>query len=418
MMAVVLLRRKLLRGLGNFSHRNFPRRPVFSPWPASIGQGDSMTARRLATISLATLLAACGSSTTSTPAKMTVRLVDSPAAEFTAVTLFVKSVEIASDGGWTTLGTIDKPINLLALQNGAFETLALDAQLPPGHYGQMRLLLGTPNTVTLKDGSTEDLTIPSGAQTGVKFPASFDLQAGTTYEIFIDFQANKSVFVHQAGASGKYMLRPVVHALDKLMTGSISGTLTDDTGKALGGVEVFAQTVAAGEPTIANTALTQADGTYSVGLLPIDRTYYVATQPVTVGATTKSYAAKASAGLTLTATAPVLSWSPVFSAVTSTGSVAGAVTRTSDPTADLTGTVVHARYPFDLGLGNATPLVVRTAVGSAAPVTYLVDSLPVSSLYTMVAELPATASTPALFSPATPATVTNGTVTTVPLVFP
>jgi hypothetical protein len=379
-----------------------------------------MNPRRLATIALATLLAACGSSTTSTPAKMTVRLVDSPATEFTAVTLFVKSVEIASDGGWTTLGTVNKSINLLDLQNGAFETLALDAQLPPGHYGQMRLLLGTPNTVTLQDGSTADLTIPSGAQTGVKFPVSFDLQAGTTYEIFIDFQANKSVFVHQAGASGKYMLRPVVHAFDKLMTGSISGTLTDDTGKALGGVEVIAQTVATGAPTFVNAAVTQADGTYTVGLLPIGGTYYVASQPVTIGATTTSYAAKASSALTLSATTPVLSWSPVFSAVAQTGSVTGAVTRTSDPTADLTGTVVQARLPFDLGLGSATPLVVRTVPATATPVTYLFDFLPVSSAYTMVAELPAdtTTGTSAMFSPAVPAPVTNGATTTVPLAFP
>jgi hypothetical protein len=404
----------------SFLAGTFPGDACFTPVPHHLGTETTMNARRLATIALATLLAACGSSTTSTPAKMTVRLVDSPATEFTAVTLFVKSVEIASDGGWTTLGTVNKSINLLDLQNGAFETLALDAQLPAGHYGQMRLLLGTPNTVTLQDGSTEDLTIPSGAQTGVKFPVSFDLQAGTTYEIFIDVQANKSVFVHQAGASGKYMLRPVVHAFDKLMTGSISGTLTDDTGKPLGGVEVIAQTVATGAPTFVNAAVTQADGTYAIGLLPIGGTYYAASQPVTVGATTTSYAARASAGLTLTATAPVQSWNPVFSAVAQTGSVTGAVTRTSDPTADLTGTVVQARFPFDLGLGGATPLIVRTVPATATPVTYLFDFLPVSSLYTMVAELPAdtTAGTPALFSPAVPAAVTNGATTTVPLAFP
>jgi hypothetical protein len=222
--------------------------------------------------------------------------------------------------------------------------------------------------------------------------------------------ANKSVFVHQAGASGKYMLRPVVHAYDKMMTGSITGVLTDAAGKGLGGVEVFAQTVGAGGATYANSAVTQSSGAYAIGLLPVDRTYHVACQPVTYGDTTTSYGPKASPGIAINSTTPVVTWNASFTAVAETGSVAGSVTSASTPPIDLTGTMVQARFPFDLG---GTP-------GTPSPVTYAFDFLPVSSLYTMVAELPAdpTAGTPARFSPPAPATVTTGATATVDLTIP
>ena len=336
-----------------------------------------MTARSLVAAALATLLAACGSSTSSNPtlttARMNVHLVDSPATDYWAVTLFVKSVEIASDSGWITLGTDIGSVNLLNLQNGVFKTLALGAELPPGHYGQMRLILGTPNTVTLADKvTTVPLTVPSGMQTGVKFPVSFDLQAGTTYDIFIDILANKSVFVHQAGRSSKYMLRPVVRAYDKMMTGSISGTLTNagaaaGTPNGLGGVEVIAQTVGTdGQPTFAASTTTNPDGTYRLGLLPVDKTYHVASLPVVsvqYADTTTSYAPKASVAIPINASTPTGTWSESFTAIdlAKTGSVSGAI---APPPAGAIGDTAEARLPVAAGTGGAlTKLIVRTTSG-------------------------------------------------------
>ncbi len=121
---------------------------------------------------LGTLLAACGSSSTSSGtanARMNVRLVDSPTVAYSKVLITVRDVQIQTDDGWKVLGTVNETIDLLTLQNGAFKTLALDAELPPGHYGQMRLTLSTEpgavNQVVFADGSSADLTIPSGFQT-------------------------------------------------------------------------------------------------------------------------------------------------------------------------------------------------------------------------------------------------------------
>jgi len=344
-----------------------------------------MTARTLLAASLAGLLAACGSgsssSTASNTAKMNVHLVDSPATAYKKVTLFVKSVEIASDSGWIKLAEVNEPVNLLDLQNGVFRTLVLGAELPPGHYGQMRLLLGTPNTVTLADDSTLDLTIPSGMQTGVKFPVSFDLQAGTTYEIFIDMDAKKSVFVHKTGASNKYMLRPVVHAFDKMMTGSISGKLTiagTQPPTGLGGVDVIAQTLENdGQPSFVASSKTSADGTYALGLLPVGKTYYVACQPVAYADTTTSYAPKASAAIPINASTPTATWSESFTAVdlAKTGTVSGAI---SLPPAVNQGDTAEARLPVAAGTSASLMLIVRTENGA---VTTDADGKPLSESY-------------------------------------
>jgi len=357
-----------------------------------------MTARSLLAAALATLLAACGSSppsSTMSTARMNVHLVDSPATDYWKVTLFVKSVEIASDSGWITLGTVNESVNLLDLQNGVFKTLALGAELPPGHYGQMRLILGTPNTVTLADKTTTvPLTIPSGSQTGVKFPVSFDLQAGTTYEIFIDILANKSVFVHRAGASNKYMLRPVVRAYDRMMTGSISGVLTNASAPAgtpngLGGVEVIAQTVGTdGQPSFAASTTTNPDGTYKLGLLPVNKTYFVASLPVVsvqYADTTTSYLPKASAAIPINASTPTATWTETFTAVdlAKTGTVSGAI---SPPPAVAQGDTAEARLQVAAGTGGSlTKLIVRTTSGEVT--TNLLGN-PVSESYSF-AYLPA-----------------------------
>ncbi len=273
-----------------------------------------MNARRLATIALATLLAACGSSTTSAPAKMSVRLVDAPSSGYLEVNIDVQTVEINGSDGWIVLGRPNRVINLLALQGGVAETLVDGATLPAGHYGQMRLVLGPSNTVKLlADGSVHPLKVPSGQQSGVKLPVNFDVRPGTTSDVFVDFDAHRSVFVHLAGASGQYILRPTVRAFDKTVTGSISGTLSNASGTLPAGVFVTAQTVGVAGPVIARTAVTDATGHYLLDLLPMKDasdqaiTYHVVSQPVVPDtAGTASYAAKASAGVILTQSAPDL----------------------------------------------------------------------------------------------------------------
>src|SRR5512137_2610125 len=366
-----------------------------------------MTARRLFAATLTALLAACGSTSTSSSAPsgtatMSVRLVDAPSPGYDEVNVDVRTVEIASDSGWTTLGHPNKVVNLLALTGGVYETLVDGAPLPAGHYGQMRLLLGPNNTVKPKGGTAQPLTVPSGQQSGVKLSVNFDVQAGTTADVFIDIDAHKSVFVHQAGASNKYILRPTVRAYDKLVTGSISGTLSNGSGTLPEKIVVFAETVGTNGPTIARSAFTDANGHYFLGLLPMkdasgqDIAYHVVSQPVVrsgTGAATASYAALASTCIVLTQAAPTTMWNATFAPAGKTGGATGSISPVAD---ENQGDVVLSRTLVPVGDGStSSSFIVRsTPVDvSGATETYTVDALPVtppSTSYDFAAERTAT----------------------------
>jgi uncharacterized protein DUF4382 len=163
-----------------------------------------------------------------------VMLADSPACGYDHVYVTVDHVEISSDGNsWTTipvsasLGRID----LLNLTNGALLSLG-EAPLSAGTYQQVRLVLKAngnaapwANSVVLTGSATETaLKTPSGQQSGYKIIGPFTVQGGTLADLVLDFNACKSIVV--AGASGQYLLKPVVTAIAEVVSGSISGTTT------------------------------------------------------------------------------------------------------------------------------------------------------------------------------------------------
>ncbi len=337
-----------------------------------------MTTRKALASATAMLLVATACGSGGGNGTMNVHLVDAPS-PYDAINLHVVSVEIYSAGtGWVTLGTPDRTIDLLKLHDGVEEVLAKGASLPAGSYGQMRLVLGSGNEVVLSDGTTQPLKVPSGMQSGVKLPVQFDVAEGTTKDVFIDFDAHRSIFLHQAGHSGQYILRPVVRALDKVVTGSVSGTLTDEAGGApLAGVTVMAETVdASGNVTVVNSATTAADGSYTLGLLPVGASYYVVSQPVTASAV---YAPRASGPIAITAAAPIGSYSDAFATVAAPGTLTASVTPVVD--AD---DVVSALQTISAG-GVPTTLVVRVenAVVTDTTEAATLASLPPGS-YTLV----------------------------------
>jgi hypothetical protein len=240
----------------------------------------------------------------------------------------------------------------------------------------MRLVLGSRNTVKLADGNVEPLTIPSGMQSGVKLTVSFDVEAGTTRDVYIDFDAHNSIFIHEAGASGKYILRPTVRAYDKLATGSISGTLTvSGTTGPIAGATVTAQWVTSGQPAIARTTVTDASGHYVLDLLPAGTTYYVVSQPAfldTAGAVVTTYELQVSGPIAISAASPVGTWNAAFVATTVWGGVAGAVTPVATTAQADT---VDVRYLF-----GAQPFIVRrVAAVVSGTESYTVPGLPTAA---------------------------------------
>jgi hypothetical protein len=359
-----------------------------------------MHARTTVLVGLSALVFAA-SGCSSGQSTMSVHLVDGPA-DYKEIDLDIQAVEIHSAAGWETLGTPKKVVNLLALRDGIEETLVNGASLPAGHYEQMRLVLGPNNSVVLQDGTSHALKVPSGMQSGVKFTVSFDVAENTTKDVFIDFDAHRSIFLHGAGASGQYLLRPVVRAVDKVVTGAVTGKLTDlATGTPLADVTVTAQTLdAVGTPTVVRSVRTKADGTYALDLLPVDGSYYVVSQPV-VGAT--AYAAQAAGPFAITASAPVATLDGQFS-VAAAGAITGVITPVA---ADGDGDVVSALQGFVVG-GAPRTFVVRTevaTVGATGVESYTMAAMPVASYSVSASRQSVDASGNEVLTSASPATV-------------
>lgn len=154
---------------------------------------------------------------------MTVRLVDAPA-DYDQVLIDVLDVEIHSDEtGWQPMDEVESGIyNLLDFTNG-MDTVLATSTLPPGRISQMRMVLGENNSVVM-DEENHALQTPSSQQSGLKFLIQADLTAGIEYEMWIDFDAGKSIVVQ---GNGDYLLKPVIRTYTKATTGSIQGSICD-----------------------------------------------------------------------------------------------------------------------------------------------------------------------------------------------
>jgi hypothetical protein len=304
----------------------------------------------------------CGGGSNNDTAKGTVSvtLVDGPTTAYKAINLNIQSVQIhqsatAGESGWITVSSPNKTMDLLALQGGVVQALGSNQTIGVGSYQMLRLVLGSGNTLTLNDGTIVPLTVPSGQQTGIKIPLNFTVQAGTTADVWIDFDGAHSIQMMSTG-SGSYMLRPVVHGYMQVATGSVSGTLAGPAGIPLASAVVMAESVdAAGNVTILRTTTSSATGTYALNLLPISQPFYIVSQPV-VG--TAIYDAQASSAVTLTTTSALATANLTFTLALGTGSVSGTLLPMATATQ---GDTVYLLQSVPTGLAGTAVLVVNSA---------------------------------------------------------
>ncbi len=330
-----------------------------------------MRSLKLGVLGIASLafLAACGGQSNDGMGTINVMLTDGPISGYKEINVNIQKVEIASEGsGWITLGEPDKTFDLLSLTGGVTASLVNGKTIPAGTYTQMRLVLGSGNTIMLADGTVADLTIPSGMQTGIKLLVNFTVQPGTTRDVMIDFVAAHSVQVVQTGGSSPmFILRPTIHVVTNfLATGSISGKFTDGGGAPLAGAGVMAEQLdSSGVPSVVRETQTAADGTYMLDLLPAGGTFYVVSQPV-VGS--QSYGALASGAFTISDATPTFVYNATFTLVPSTGTLDGTIT----PTA--MGDIVDLLQALPPGGSGSATFVLRSqlpVVGTTETYSFL-----------------------------------------------
>jgi hypothetical protein len=133
------------------------------------------------------------------------RMTDAPAA-YDEVNVDLQQVNIKFSGDttkWMTMNTRPGIYDLLKLQNGV-DTLIADGTYPAGSVKEIRLVLGSNNTIKL-NGVSYPLTIPSGSESGLKIKVNKKVSAPIE-TLLIDFDALLSVHNESNG----FKLRPVI----------------------------------------------------------------------------------------------------------------------------------------------------------------------------------------------------------------
>lgn len=164
-------------------------------------------------------------STDETRSRLEVRLTDSPG-DYQEVNIDIQGVEIhhaegTQSSGWVSLDINEGVYNVLALANG-LDTLLGATNLPSGRVSQIRLILGTNNTVMI-DSVVKPLDTPSAQQSGLKLNVHAQLSPGVTYVLTLDFDAARSIVEK---GNGEYSLKPVIRAVTEATSGAIEGKVT------------------------------------------------------------------------------------------------------------------------------------------------------------------------------------------------
>lgn len=269
-----------------------------------------------------------GQQSTPAPAGRTalsVSMVDAPSGRYAAVNVDVRSVELGdAAGNWIPLSSPQKVIDLLKLQGGASEALAA-VDLEPGKYPMLRLLLGDRNTVTLPDGSSHPLRVPSGMQSGLKLQIDLDTQSAAKIDLVLDFDAAESIHLVRAGKNDRYNLRPVLHQVCLQKSGEIHGRVTAaDTSAPLAGASVSAQVLdGAGQLAVVRSVRADADGRYRLDLLPLGKSYVVVARAAEPW---PAYEIKTSGALPLDTTRREQTFDVALAPLPGAGRIAGTVT--------------------------------------------------------------------------------------------
>ena len=157
-------------------------------------------------------------------AVLEVRVTDAPARQVSKVLVTVDNIQVNSamgetEAGWNTVVDEAKTFDLIAIA-GVEEFLG-SAELDPGRYNQIRLdVVEVQVTV---DGEEQAATVPSGK---LRIVGGFDLTAGETTVLTLDFDAEKSIVLR---GKKEPLLKPVVHLLVRRSDEPLSEAATTGT---------------------------------------------------------------------------------------------------------------------------------------------------------------------------------------------
>lgn len=174
------------------------------------------------------------------------------------------STDQNDESPFVTLSETVASFNLLDLTNGVTASL-VDLEIDGGSYDLIRLYVSKAS-ITLKDGTEFNLTVPSGAQTGIKIfiTPSITVAGGLTTELLLDFNVAKSFVVQgnpdsPAGIKG-FSFKPVIKASNLSVAGRLTGAVTNLENAAIEGAQVSVLS----SDTVYTTSFTNENGAYTI----------------------------------------------------------------------------------------------------------------------------------------------------------
>lgn len=223
----------------------------------------------------------CSDTNNETTGQLSLKLTDAPfPTDLVAeANVTISKIEVRKSGEdeeskFIVLSEDTVQFNLLDLTNGVTASL-VDLDIEVGYYDLVRLYVSKANVVLAGGIITYELTIPSGAQTGIKvfIDPSIEVAGGLTTELLLDFDVSRSFVVQgnpdtPAGVNG-FIFKPTIKAANLSTSGSLYGTVSDTIGTAEGAIiSVYAadtlNTSTLSDETGSYTIMGLAAGTYDV----------------------------------------------------------------------------------------------------------------------------------------------------------
>ncbi len=118
------------------------------------------------------------------------------------------STDTTTTSGWFDLDANTGIYDLLDYDAGNDTIIALAPALSVQTVSQIRLILGSNNTI-VESGETYDLETPSAQTSGLKIQINALLEPNHAYKVVLNFDTDKSII--KTGNS-KYKLKPVINA--------------------------------------------------------------------------------------------------------------------------------------------------------------------------------------------------------------
>lgn len=198
--------------------------------------------------------------------------------ESAGITIFkvdIREMDVEEDSAFIIISEDTSYFDLMKLRNGITAEL-LSVELPIGDYDLVRLYVLNAD-LTLVDGRTFDVKVPSGEETGIKMFVTPALKVRSSFsaDLLLDFNLEKSFVIQgnyktPAGIKS-FSFKPVTRVVNESFAGSFTGFVSDTslTPIPIEGAKVMVEE----NGTEISSAFSDEMGKYTIIGIPADGIY-------------------------------------------------------------------------------------------------------------------------------------------------